>query len=804
VRTALALGFVLLALVLGALWWMSRTDARGGAEHPEQARPPTVEPAGVALAASRESTENQTGEREALPVETLEAGIVLEGRVIELPAGAAREGTPAAGVTVARAQGFEGLGYDEEEDEQPPGAKSGADGTFRLVLPDEEKRPLELELVVEGDERFRHASVKCRLEAGESRRSGLVLARYEHGALTGRTIDVGRQPVAGVEVVLLGWDEAGDEMVPQRTALSDEGGSFLFERTREVAELAARKPGYTLLEARRPAQREYGTWEPLEVVLCARGALRLLVEDPAGEPVPDVQVFVTVAAPERFASSDGWSSLRRPSGGITDATGTIVSNVWADQRLEVVLQRAVGEDSVHLLTFERVEGDRPVPSPERRGTPLFVEPDGERTVRVVLAERRRLRGRVLDADGAAFREPWVSARTLDRPRLDTGVFHQRQRADERGRFELDLVAQRPLGTVLVTANDTGPLSFVPGATPGKSAWAVVDVSAPLGPEDELTLVMRATGAIGGRIVCDPPPVGVQVRAHPRDAVPPFGGLVNGASPFAHSRKGEFRIAGLPAGRYDLEVTPGERFPTVWVRDVAAGTEGLTVVLEGTRPARVTVEVTLSEGELAEALLLTGKLRPHGAPPDAPELPAQAAQTEPWGWPRHVLGHWSGGGGRTDELGWTNYTLAPMPFNPTTLELDEGLYWLGAKARAKDGNSAFPVGTGLVRVSAGEHRLRFELGPSGAVEGRVTGAQPDGDLFVALARKGELLELDVRRSEAAPVAELGHDGWFRFPFVPAGELELRVGTRAELLAGRWLRREELCVARGATLAVEVDL
>jgi len=149
-------------------------------------------------------------------------------------------------------------------------------------------------------------------------------------------------------------------------------------------------------------------------------------------------------------------------------------------------------------------------------------------------------------------------------------------------------------------------------------------------------------------------------------------------------------------------------------------------------------------------LLTGKLRPDGAPPDAPELPAQSAQRESWGWPRHVFGLGSGGGFRTNELGQTSYTLAPMPFNPTTLELDEGLYCLGAQARAKDGNLAFPIGTGLARVKAGEHRLRFELGPSGAVEGRVSGIRPEDELCVALARKGELLELDVRRSEVVLV------------------------------------------------------
>ena len=459
---------------------------------------------------------------------------------------------------------------------------------------------------------------------------------------------------------------------------------------------------------------------------------------------------------------------------------------------------------VHLAEFERLEGERPVPEPDDGGVPLVVEPGHERTVRIELAGRYRIRGRVLESDGSAFREPWVSVRTLDRPRFAPGSAGETRRGDERGRFELVLFTLRPLGSVLVSATDTGPQAFLPGSAPGKSAWVVLDLRARPSDADELTLVMSATGAISGRIVCDPPAVGASIRAHPRTGELPFGGLVNGASRYAMSRKGEFRLAGLPAGRYDLEVVPSARYATVWVRDVETGTERLTIALADARPARVTVEVVPSEGELGETILLTGRLTPHGSSPEAPELPAQATQREPWGWPPAMLQLWYGGGGHTDELGSTNYSLVPMRENPTPFDLDEGLYWIGAKAKAKDGNLTFPIGTGLVRVNAGEYRLRFELTPSGSVEGRVSGAAPGSDLCVALGRAGRLLELDVRRSEMGSVSELGHDGWFRFPLVPVGELELLVGTRAELLAGRWLRREELRTARGATAFVEVEL
>ena len=761
----------------------------------------------VASQESSQELDDATGARVALSSEPshAEGGIVLEGRVLELATGAALErGTPASGATVALDQGMLRLGEDEGG---PPSVKSGDDGTFRFELPDEGKRPLTRVLFVAGDERLRYASVKCRLEEGESRRGGLVLARYEHGELAGRTLDVRGQPVAGVEVVLLGLDETGETVVPGLTALSDGAGAFRFGRTSEVHELEAKKPGYTLIDALRPTQREDGRWEPLEVVLCAEGALRVQVVDPAGEPVPDVQVSATVAAPERYGLTNrSWSNLTKPRSAKTDPAGTaLLSSVWADQRLRVSLYLArEGEDAVRLAEFERLEGEKAVPERAEGGAPLVVEHGRERTLRIELAGRYRIHGRVLEQDGSAFREPWVTVRTLDRPRFASGSLEQARRGDERGRFELELFALEPLGLVLVAATDTGPRAFIPGSAPAKSAWTVIDLSARPTVADELTLVMSATGAIGGRIVSDPPEVGLSIRAHPCSGELPFGGLVNGASRFATSRKGEFRLAGLPAGRYDLEVVPSARYPTVWVRDVEAGTEGLTIALAGKRPARVTVEVTLSEGELGETILLTGKLEPHGAAPEVPELPAQGTQREPRGWPPDLLQLWSGGGGHTDEVGWTNYVLAPMKENPTTLELDEGFYWIGAKAKAKDGNLTFPIGTGLVRVGAGEHRLRFELGPGASVEGRVTGAALGSDLCVALAHAGRLLELDVRREEMKTMAELGHDGWFRFPLVPVGELELRVGTRADLLAGRWLARQELRTARGVTASVEIDL
>jgi hypothetical protein len=125
-------------------------------------------------------------------------------------------------------------------------------------------------------------------------------------------------------------------------------------------------------------------------------------------------------------------------------------------------------------------------------------------------------------------------------------------------------------------------------------------------------------------------------------------------------------------------------------------------------------------------------------------------------------------------------------------LTEGDYWFGAKGKDREGRMLFPIGTGPVRVNAGEHTLRFELVPAVPIRGRVR--HHDGrDLAVAIARAdGTLLEFDFDTPKMTPIRELAGDGSFSFPIVPIGAHELRVGTPRELLEGRAQHRQSLTV------------
>jgi hypothetical protein len=113
-----------------------------------------------------------------------------------------------------------------------------------------------------------------------------------------------------------------------------------------------------------------------------------------------------------------------------------------------------------------------------------------------------------------------------------------------------------------------------------------------------------------------------------------------------------------------------------------------------------------------------------------------------------------------------------------------------------------LGTGLVRFTAGKYELTFHQAVGTRLEGRVAGAPPE--LCVAVAQPGgELIAVDARRRELVRVVELGATGAFALELVPAGELELRVGTREELSAGRWRHRERFTSA-GETVRIEIEL
>ena len=803
-RVIAAGGLVLLA----GLWLALRTGSRDArVEEATASAGPAASPGEPALAPVPTGTM-----REAVGGPTPEAsfdGIILEGRVLDVPLGAEPEhGVGASGVIVrARAiRGLQGLGGEGNE---PSMTTTAADGTFRLSIAAVESRPLQFQVEVDGDASLRGAMVQCKLRKGESRYAGMVLARYPFGALRGRTVDPDGRAIPSVEVALLNVNEMGDQL-PSTHTLSDADGAFEFADVRDFWGVDASNEGYTLLRALRPKTLERGGWEPLELVLCARGTLRVQVFDSEGAPVPGIHVSAAVSSAERFSRKrgEGFSRLNslQPTLSETDPAGmAVLAGIWAEQRLDLQLGFRDGEQPYAFLArVERVVDGAPV-FEEDAGKPLVVPAGGVCDVRVVLALNLELRIRVVDAGGGGVPEAFVSLGGCAGPGATESVLQRQGRSNARGDLELRLLALRPAAHLLVTASDQ-EIDTWWGRSPLNDARRTdvrIDLAGRATGKEELMLVLQPTLAIAGRIVAERKDLQVFLRAV--FAGEERAGLHATACNVSLASGGAFRLGGLPAGLYDLEFQPTQGLARSWMRGVAAGTQDLVVSIEDAPTARVVVEVVASEGTLRETIVLKGSFHPHDRPPAAGDLPREATFAEPFGWPPNLmLSLFSGGSGSSDELGDSNYSLSSTRSNPTTLELVEGLWWLGANARFSDGRSAFPVGTGLVHVGPGEHRVRFVLAPAAALTGRVRGLR-GRELLVALATTdGRLVAVDVGREEPRELCDLGADGSFRMLQAPSGTFELRVGTRAELLEGRWTARQQLALRGGETRDVVIEL
>jgi hypothetical protein len=437
-----------------------------------------------------------------------------------------------------------------------------------------------------------------------------------------------------------------------------------------------------------------------------------------------------------------------------------------------------------------------------------LEPGRETRLRIAVGARSRIRGRALRQDGSPVPTPVARVFAPRQPGGSDARAVAFVRGDEEGRFELAWSAFAPLGLGRLTVSDQD-LMFGFGSSPGEAAPLIGSLELDLGtpPAEELLVVLEPTLAIDGRVL-DPDGRGARatVRVLPHGA-PSLHQLMSMCGVQTHSwaeADGSFRFVGLPAGRFDVVAISGDWARAV-LEDVPAGASDLALRFSVPRPVAIEVEIVCPAAELAQAIVLRGELDAlDGAGIDAPPLAAQTSCTDPLGWPESALGLYYGSEGDITELGNVRFDYWPIKGSSTTIQLDEGLYWLGAKGKAASGAQCFPVGTGLVRVSAGTYKLRFELAPTSSVEGRVLGPAA-ADLSAALyLPDGRPLPLDVRREVMRAEAELGAQGTFYFERVPIGELELRLGTAEELRANRsrWSRRIE--VRLGEPLALEIEL
>ncbi|MFN0244696.1 MAG: carboxypeptidase-like regulatory domain-containing protein, partial [Planctomycetota bacterium] len=698
------------------------------------------------------------------------------GVVVDVEPGENGARTPVPGVKVAGQRGFFG-------DADLPAVVTDEHGRFRIELADSGKRPLTLQLWSDPGERHRNGNATVKLKEGEFDALDLVVERFPTGDLVGSTVGPDGDAVPHVRLVLV---ENGE---PKHALTSDDRGSFRVEDLRWFDSVKAERAGYVLLQAKQPKQREKGGWDDMRVVLAPVGRLRVSVRDPADHPVAGALVLATVSSIERHARQrlEMGDTSRAMSEATTDSSGVAeLVAVWAGQRLEISIRPEELIRSIASIDATRHDHGQLVFGDTRDARPIVVGAGEELALRAVVPATVRVAGRLEDDAGKPLAHALVAIYPLEGTATRTAWCNTR--TDDTGRFTLAF----PSRAARVRARLTATSAEAFGPPQPDTRYAVRSLELAVGENPELVVVLPAPLVIAGRVL-DRDGNGVRgtVFAY-ENTEPPQDGR---ARLVATKKDGTFVLPMLVAGSYDVRAQADARLAARWVRGVEAGRHGLEIRLDEERVARVTIEVALRGGEADEIVLLRRRFDPRAKEPaDVARLPEVAVIADPVGWPRDVVTLWSGGGG--------DYSLTPMKENPLTILLDEGCYWLGAKARDKVGRMYFPIGTGLVRIGAGEHELRFELTPAVRVEGRVH-ASSALDLAVAIAwREGELLALDSGHGDLDTVRELGAEGYFAFELVPVGEHELRVGTPEELRAGGARHRQKITVKREGMAPLDV--
>ncbi len=786
---------VVLAIVSAGVWWAWPERESLSPAVPEQATPT------VAASTPREDPGSApvAGPAAEEPVRVPLVGntTVVTGRVLDRATGdVTGAGTPVAGVRLHLRPAFHGLGSSRPETE----TTSDEDGSFQLELTHDWDESQLYAVETENVEEYTWARQEIRIGGDEPRAAEVILYRYANGDLLGTTVDLEGAPVAGVEVRAPGSGGA--------VTVSDVNGVFLLEGYRPGRifdrQLAAHKSGWSLVKTAEPTRSSDGSWPEVRLVLARTGTLLVRVEDSDGRPVEGAALSIEPSPAEEYGNERALRSMgSHVSLGPDEQLGgeAFFADVWCGMKLRINLQT-----ETRWFTFERELDGVALPIHQRDlGRPIVVAPEAEHSVILRMAPTRRVSGRVVHHDLTPVAEAYVKLRSAEHRFHAPDFVDVTEPTDEEGRFEIEVLTTAPPGLVLLSAStsDDDSIARDDEAAP-QAASMILDLER---DHPGLTLVLQPTFAISGRVVGpDGEGLSAKVSVTPSRAGPVPGYLSTGfRSSASIGKDGVFHLAGLPEGTFDLCVRNEDYAPAL-LTGIATGTSGLVVELEGRPTCVVEIEVVAPGCELEQVIVLNGTLYPVDADAVvAPDLPASASHDEPFGWPESALGLWYGSEGDSIDLGRCLYQYWPISGTETTIAVSDGFRWFGAKARTVDGNDMFPIGTGLVRVTPGTHRLRFELRPTERVTGRVVGVPEGTDPHVAITTlDGRLVPIDVRRDHLGPTLELGANGSFLFKRVPVGRYELRVGTRSALLAGESRLRREIEVRRDKPLHLELEL
>lgn len=594
-----------------------------------------------------------------------------------------------------------------------------------------------------------------------------------------------------------------------RQATSDADGRFTLGALTYPREIDAELEGWTQVATPTPQTTSTRQYRPVHVVMTRTGTLEVAIVDADGAPVVGHGAYVDVSPAEVHGRKESGHRSHQPPRrtGTAGNDGVLVlEDVPAECRLRLSVDRE----------REWVRGDE-LCDRGPGAVPLVLEPGERRRVVARAGARVRIGGVVLEPGGSPSPGARVTVRALDVVDGFDGLEQGRPNyvgsatTDEDGRFALEATTAGSPRRVLVYAESTvgeePSLSPFGGAKPPDplcAAWREIDFASGPATRTDLVLQVAPLAKLTGKVVDEAGEgVSARVTVTPEDGAPLVDRSISGRL-FERGTggNGDFRFIGLRRGAYTVTATTSDG-RSARAESIAADTPDLTLTLERGTPATVHVAVDASV-PLDEVIVLCTRLEPlPGVGDDAPALPEDADYSEPFGWPAPALGLWYGGQTYQGPLGRAMFSSSPVEGGARTYELSPGLYWIGAKARGADGSQCFPIGTGLVRVNGGEHRVRFHLSPAGSIEGLVRDADPRTGPCVALATTdGRLVPVDARRDDMQPVQDLSASGRFSIGSAPAGTFEVRVGTLEEVTGGYAPVRRVVEVRAGETARVEL--
>lgn len=645
-----------------------------------------------------------------------------------------------------------------------------------------------------GDSGFLEWSRRIDFAAGVDTVRDVRVLLVEPCPVTGRVVDPQGRPVAGASLRVDGGPPAVSD-ASGRFVLAGVSDELLAQPRHLEESVAAELDGWDLLAVEVPGFDGDGVWGGVQVVMTGAGSLAVQALGSDGQPVAGLEVVLAVLRDERFGARPErvLGFKKRAMYATTDAEGRVrFERVPADVHLVVDVQ-----DQRYTAVVAAGQGGAPRLAAARAsaGRPLVVATGEDRAVELVMDRTLRLTGRVLEVDGTGSPEAELVLR-LEAPAdtppgaTDPALTPFRVRTDAEGRFDerLHVLGDAHAFTAYARSRvgERPSYSMFGGtvyADPLMVASARVELAS-AGDEVDLQLQLaRAEGIAGTVVDAQGAPVKfarVRVLDRPggREATSALGHGIGGTTPEA----GTFTLDLLLPGTYTVEATSSAH-GVAEVEGVQTGAEGLVVRFGEAPPATVTLEV-VCERPIGTLSVSRARLDADAElAARAPLLGSSAEFRDPVRFPPSASLIVSGTTSFTDGGYRGRFHVELWPEPRKTFTVAPGLHWFAARGSDGDGARLFPMGTGPVRLGAGEHRITLHLVPTAAVDVRVEGADAGPPLVLrARTASGEVVPCGGIDGWPRAHFDLASDGTVVLESVPAVPLQLELGTWAELDAG----------------------